>query len=89
MLIIYHAQRDSIFSHLSNSRGGWTKRGGGAKVPEWINKDVGINLEGRIFWKKLVHNCNKRGLEGGNVREGWIFSKSVSETTHLLEQGLD
>ena len=51
--------------------------------------DVGINVEGGIFWKKLVHKCNKRGVEGGkskksinveggNVRGGWIFfSKSV------------
>ena len=30
-----------------------------------INVEVGINMEGGIFWKKLVHNCNKRGVEGG------------------------
>ena len=30
-----------------------------------INVEVGINMEGRIFWKKLVHNSNKRGVEGG------------------------
>ena len=39
-----------------NSRGGWNKCGGGAKS---------INVEGGIFWKKLVHKCNKRGVEGG------------------------
>ena len=27
--------------------------------------EVGINMEGGIVWKKLVHNCNKRGVEGG------------------------
>ena len=39
------------YSHLSNSRGGWNKRGG------WD------------FLEKLVHKCNKRGVEGGiNLR---------------------
>ena len=59
-----------------------------------IAEKVGINVEGWIFWKKLVHNCNKRGLEGvikslksinvesGNVHGGGIFfSKSVSGTS--------
>ena len=53
------------YSHLSNKRGGWNKRGGGAKVAKSINLEVGINAEGRIIWKKLVHNCNKREVEGG------------------------
>ena len=53
------------YSHLSNSRGGWNKRGGGAKVAKPINVEVEINAEGGIFWKKLVHSCNKRGVEGG------------------------
>ena len=27
------------------------------------------NVEGRILWKKLMHNSNKRGVEGGkNLR---------------------
>jgi hypothetical protein len=51
------------YSHLSNKRGDWNKRGGGAKVAK------SINVEGGIFWKKLVHKCNKRGVEGGkNLR---------------------
>ena len=43
-----------------------------------ITVEVGINVEGGqklqnvevgIFWKKLVHKCNKRGVEGGkNLR---------------------
>ena len=37
---------------------------GVAKVPELKNEEVGINVEGGFFWKKLVHNCNKRGVEG-------------------------
>ena len=41
----------------SNSRGGWNKRRGDAKVAK------SINVEGWIFRKKLVHNCNKRGEE--------------------------
>ena len=52
-----------IYSHLSNNHGGWNKRGGSAKVAK------SINVEGGIFWKKLVHKCNKRGVEGGkNLR---------------------
>ena len=42
----------SIYSHLSNSREGWNKRKGGAKVAKSINTEVGINVEGE---KKLVH----------------------------------
>ena len=49
------------YSHLSN------KRGGGAKVAKSLNVEVGINVEGGIFWKKLVYNSNKRGVEGGKV----------------------
>ena len=53
----------NMYSHLCN------KRGGGAKVGKSINVEVGINVEGGIFWKKLGHNCNKREVEGGkNLR---------------------
>ena len=49
-----------------------------------IAGEVSINVEGGIFWKKLVHNCNKQGVEGeksrksinvegGNVRRGCFF----------------
>ena len=31
-----------------------------------INVEVGINVEGGILWKKIMHNSNKRGVEGGN-----------------------
>jgi hypothetical protein len=38
-------------------------------VAKSINVEVGINVEGEIFWEKLVHNCNKREVEGGkNLR---------------------
>jgi hypothetical protein len=58
-----------MYSHLSNNRGGWNKRGGGAKVAKSINVEVGISVEGGIFWKKLIHKCNKGGVEGGkNLR---------------------
>ena len=50
-----------MYSHLFNIRGGWNKRGGGAKVAK------SLNVEGGIFWKKLVHNSNKRGVEGGKI----------------------
>ena len=53
--------------------------------------EVGINVEGGIFWKKLIHNSNKRGVEGGkkykksinveggNVRGGWIFRFKINK----------
>ena len=41
----------------------------GAKVAKSINVEVGINVDGGIFLKKLVHKHNKRGVEGGkNLR---------------------
>ena len=46
---------------IYNKRGGWNKRGGGAKVAK------SLNVEGGIFWKKLVHNSNKRGVEVGKI----------------------
>ena len=55
------------YSHLFNKRGAWNKRGGGAKVPKSLNVEVGINMEGGIFWKKLVHKSNKRGVDGGKI----------------------
>ena len=48
-----------IYSHLSNKRGGWNKRGGGAKFAKSINVEVGINVKCEILWKKLMHNSNK------------------------------
>ena len=63
-----------MYSHLFNKRGGWNKRGGDAKVEKSLNVEVGINVEGGNFWKKLVHNSNKRGVEGGFFFvEGGIF----------------
>ena len=80
------------YSHLSNSRGrgGWNKHGGDAKVAKSINAEVGINVKGGIFWKKLVHNCNKREINKcGGWKCAWrmvdFFSKSVSVTSRLLE----
>jgi hypothetical protein len=39
----------TTYSYLSNSQGGWNKHGGGAKVLELMNKEVGINMKGGIF----------------------------------------
>ena len=55
------------YSYLSNNRGGWNQRGGGAKIAKSTNVEVGINVEGGIFWKKLVHKSIKRGVEGGKI----------------------
>ena len=64
ILRIFYENR---YSHLSNGRGGWNKRGGGAKVAKSINMEVGINVEDGIFWKKNVLNSNKRGVEGEKI----------------------
>ena len=53
-----------LYSHLFHERGIWNKCGGGAKVAKSLNMEAGINVEGGSFWKKLVHKCNKRGVEG-------------------------
>ena len=54
---------------LSNNHGGWNKRGGGAKVAKSLNVEVGMNVEGGIFWQKQENNSNTRGVEGGkNLR---------------------
>ena len=37
----------------------------GVTLISLINVEVGINVEGGILWKKLMHNSNKRGVEGG------------------------
>ena len=56
---ISETKRDFDYSHLFNKSGGWNKRGGGAKVAKSLSVEVGINVEGEFFWKKLVHNSNK------------------------------
>ena len=35
--------------------------------------EVGINFEGGILWKKLMHNFNKRGEEESINVEGGFF----------------
>ena len=53
-LSVYLFVRDfrvSTYSHLFNKRGGWIKRVGGAKIAKSLNVQVGINVEGGIFWK--------------------------------------
>ena len=37
---------EAHYSHLSNKRGGWNKRGGGAKFAKSLKVEVGINVEG-------------------------------------------
>ena len=72
------------YSHLSNSRGGWNKRGGGAKVVK------SLNVEGGIFWKKIVHNYNKRGgwkksKKSINVEGGFFFKINKRDSTFFRE----
>ena len=40
------------------------KHGWGAKFAKSLNVEVEINVEGGILWKRLMHNSNKRGVEG-------------------------
>ena len=56
-----------MYSHLFNKRGGWNKLVGVAKVAKSLNVEAGINVEGGIFWKKLVRKSNKRGVQGGKI----------------------
>ena len=65
------------YSHLFNKGGGWNKRGGGAKVAKSLNVEVGINVEGRTFWKILVHNSNKPGVEG------LVLGKNILDEDHF------
>ena len=59
-------------THLSNKRGGWNKREGGAKGAKSINVEVGITVEvGFFFFEKSIN------LEGGFLRGGWIFFKKT------------
>ena len=55
------------YSHVFNNRGGWNKREGGAKVAKLLIVEVGIKVEGGIFWKKLAHKSNKQGVEVGKI----------------------
>ena len=47
LTLAWEKNQVSSYSHLSNSRRGWNKRGWGAKVPKLINEEVGINVKGK------------------------------------------
>ena len=51
MVMGYNLNFVIAYSYLSNKRGGWKKRGGGAKFAKSPNVEVGINVEGEILWK--------------------------------------
>ena len=38
-------KNENLYSHLSNNRGGWNKRGGEAKIAKSLNVEAGINVE--------------------------------------------
>ena len=40
-----------MYSHLSNNRGGWNKRGGGAKIAKLLNVELGINIKAGLISK--------------------------------------
>ena len=61
MYKMYKSYVHATYSHFFN------KRGGGAKVAKSLNVEIGINVEGWIFLEKLLHNSNKRGVEGGKI----------------------
>ena len=41
---LFSTEISPIYSHLFNKRGGWNKRGGGAKVAKSLNVELGINV---------------------------------------------
>ena len=45
------AHEENKYSHLFNKRGGWNKRGGGAKVVKCVEWIFGRNFFGGIFGK--------------------------------------
>ena len=54
---------------------------------------VGINVEGGIFWKKLVYKSNKRGVVGGKIKDfnkrgGGIFVLWRVESFKIGKRGL-
>ena len=52
---------------LINVEVGINVEGAGTKFAKSLNVEVGINVEGGILW--IMHNFNKRGVEGGkNLR---------------------
>ena len=57
-----------------------------------INVEVGINVEGGIFWEKTRSGGWKKSKKSINVKRvdffgrGWNFSKLVSVTSRLLER---
>ena len=58
----------TCYSHLSNNRGGWNKRVGGAKVAKSLNVEGGINVEAGHFKKIIKRRGGKTYLinvEGG------------------------
>ena len=54
-----------IYSHFFNKRGGWNKRGGGAKVAKSLNVEVGINVG--FFWENYYVTL---------INEEWRVEKS-------------
>ena len=69
------------YFHLSNSQGGWNKRGGGADVVKSINEEEGINVKVVFFFLISINE------QGEFLRGGWIFfSKLISESPRLLER---
>ena len=70
MFVIYFFDNLTVHSFISliNVEVGMNVKGD-AKFAKSLNVEVGINMEGGILWKKLMHNSNKRGVEGGkNLR---------------------
>ena len=53
ILLSYLSSSLATYSHLSNNREGWNKRGGGAKAAKSINVEIGIHVEGGIVFEKL------------------------------------
>ena len=54
------------YSHLSNKRGGWNKRGGGAKNAKSLNLEEVINI---IFWARIKFHSSKWPWEKSSLAE--------------------
>jgi hypothetical protein len=68
MLLLFFTNKiQNLYQFSEKKSQKMDKRGGGAKVDKSLNVEVGINVEGGIFWKKPVNKAKKRGVEGGKI----------------------
>ena len=69
-----------VYSHLSNKRGGWNKRGGGAKNAKSLNVEGVINI---IFWARIKFYSSKWPWEKFSLGSAIISDPLVIKSINL------